>query len=231
MSVATNTPRQRSRGSERRRQEILDVAARVFQQRGYDATSLQDIAEAVGILKGSLYYYIDSKEDLLYEILQDVHVQALKNVELIEGLEGNGLERIRVFVNLHVKWNSDNLVKLGVFFQDFRCLGAERQLTIIEERDRYDRSLRQLISEGHQQQVICPEIDARLAALGIFGMTNWIYHWYKPDGAVSPAMLAESYADFVVNGLACTPEIHTPGHRSRIAAAPPDRPRHSPSQD
>ena len=74
----------RSRPPRRRRQEILEAAAGVFHAKGYKATSIQDIADAVGILKGSLYYYITSKEDLLFEILEDVHQQGLRNLERIE---------------------------------------------------------------------------------------------------------------------------------------------------
>ena len=78
----------RSRPPRRRRQEILEAAAGVFHEKGYKATSIQDIADAVGILKGSLYYYIRSKEDLLNEILQDVHQHAIANISRLDEVEG-----------------------------------------------------------------------------------------------------------------------------------------------
>src|SRR5690242_21930048 len=82
MSETTTTRARRSRAPRRRQQEIVEAAARVFHEKGYESTSIQDIADAVGILKGSLYYYITSKEDLLFEIIRGVHEEALKNLEL-----------------------------------------------------------------------------------------------------------------------------------------------------
>ena len=118
----------RSRAPRRRQQEILEAAAQVFHEKGYESTSIQDIADSVGILKGSLYYYITSKEDLLFEIIQGVHEEALKNLDRTAAIEGDALQKIRAFVVIHVTHNALNLVKMAVFFQDFRSLnGARRQ--------------------------------------------------------------------------------------------------------
>ena len=205
----------------RRHREILEAAAYVFHRKGYESTSIQDIADAVGILKGSLYYYIDSKEDLLYAILQDVHEDALQNIERTRSIEGDPLQKIRAFVTLHIAFNAENLVKMGVFFQDFRSLGEERRAVIVEERDQYDQFLRTLIQEGQAQGVICADLDPKLAGLAILGMTNWIYHWYQPSGERTATELAQAYADIVVAGLVCDPARHRPGHRSQVAAIDP----------
>ena len=109
----------RAKAPRRRHEEILEAAARVFHEKGYESTSIQDIADAVGILKGSLYYYIDSKEDLLYEILEGIHGEALAEVRQAAA-EGEPLERIRAFVAAHIHHNAENLVKMALFFQDFR---------------------------------------------------------------------------------------------------------------
>jgi AcrR family transcriptional regulator len=214
----TDTSTGRRMGPPRRRhREILEAAAHVFHRKGYESTSIQDIADAVGILKGSLYYYIDSKEDLLYAILQDVHEDALRNIERTKAIEGDPLQKIRAFVMLHIGFNAENLVKMGVFFQDFRSLGEERRAVIVEERDQYDQFLRTLIQEGQEQGVVCADIDPKLAGLAILGMTNWIYHWYQPSGERTAPELAQAYADIVVAGLACDPATHTPGHRAQVA--------------
>jgi AcrR family transcriptional regulator len=218
----TDTTAGRRIGPPRRRQrEILEAAAEVFHRKGYESTSIQDIADAVGILKGSLYYYIDSKEDLLYAILQDVHEDALRNIERTNAIDGDALQRIRAFVSLHIEFNAENLVKMGVFFQDFRSLGEERRAVIVEERDQYDQFLRTLIQEGQEQGLVCPDVDPKLAGLAVLGMTNWIYHWYQPSGERTAPELAQAYADLVVAGLACDPATHTPGHRARVAPIDP----------
>src|SRR5438093_6121381 len=96
-----------SRPPRRRQNEVLQAAARVFHEKGYESTSIQDIAEAVGILKGSLYYYIRSKEDLLYEILQAVHEDALANIRRVDELEGDALQKLRAFVTAHFTFNAE----------------------------------------------------------------------------------------------------------------------------
>ena len=212
--------RRRSRPPRRRRQEILEAAAGVFHEKGYKATSIQDIADAVGILKGSLYYYITSKEDLLFEILQDVHQQGLQNLERVDATPGTPLQKIRAFVTLHVTHNAENLVKMAVFFHDFRSLKPERREIIVAERDLYDQHLRSLIAEAQKDGSVCPDLDPKLTSIEILGMMNWIYHWYRPNGTLSVSELADTMADFVVAGISCDPKTHKPGHRAKLAPLP-----------
>lgn len=211
----------RSRAPRRRQQEILEAAARVFHEKGYESTSIQDIADSVGILKGSLYYYITSKEDLLFEIIQGVHEEALKNLDRTAEVEGDALQKIRAFVVIHFTHNAVNLVKMAVFFQDFRSLNGERRRVIVEERDLYDNFLRDLIRQGQDEGIVCPDIEPKLAAITVLGMMNWIYHWYRPGGERSAAEIANAYADFVIAGLACDRSTHRPGHRREFAPLPP----------
>jgi AcrR family transcriptional regulator len=202
----------------RRHVEVLEAAARVFHEKGYESTSIQDIAEAVGILKGSLYYYIRSKEDLLYEIIKDVHEDALANVRHVDEMEGDALQKMRAFVTSHLIFNAKNMTKMGVFFHDFRSLSGERRRTIVEARDVYDELVRRLIRDGQEQKIICPDIDPKSSSFAIMGALNWIYQWYKPQGKLSATAIADEFADFVVAGLACTPKRHRPGHRSAVGA-------------
>jgi AcrR family transcriptional regulator len=214
------TQGRRSRAPRRRQQEIVEAAARVFHEKGYESTSIQDIADAVGILKGSLYYYITSKEDLLFEIIQSVHEEALRNLERTAAVEGDALQKIRTFVVVHVTDNALNLVKMAVFFQDFRSLNGKRRQIIVEERDTYDNFLRDLIRQGQDEGTICPDIEPKLAAITVLGMMNWLYHWYQPGGELSVTHIANAYGDFVVAGLACDAATHTSGHRRRLAPLP-----------
>jgi TetR/AcrR family transcriptional regulator, cholesterol catabolism regulator len=206
----------------RRQQEVLEAAARVFHEKGYESTSIQDIADEVGILKGSLYYYIRSKEDLLDEILQGVHRDALANIERLDGLESGALDQIHAFVTAHLTFNGENLTRMGVFFHDFRSLTDDRRAAIISARDVYDEKLRSLIRQGQGELTICADIDPKVAATAIMGMLNWIYQWYNPQGPHSIAELADRFSDFVVAGLACSQETHSPGHRAQLHPLPAD---------
>lgn len=219
-NAETETRNRRSRAPRRRQSEILEAAAQVFHEKGYESTSIQDIADSVGILKGSLYYYITSKEDLLYEIIQGVHEEALKNLDLVAALDGDALQKIRAFVVVHFKNNAENLVKMGVFFKDFRSLGGERREVIVQERDMYDSFLRNLIRAAQKEGTVCADLDPKLTAITILGMLNWVYQWYRPDGDMDALEIANLYGDFVVAGLACDPGTHTPGHRRELAPLP-----------
>ena len=197
-----------------RRQEIIDAAAAIFSEKGYEATSIQDVADAVNILKGSLYYYIKSKEDLLFGVIQDVHEPALENLARQRDSEGAALDRLRTFVTNHVTYNANNPTKISVFFHDFRSLTGERRETIIRERDLYDHFLRDLIAQGQTEGTICPGIDGKLAAFAILGLMNWMYQWFGPEGEKSAEQIAEAFAEMAVRSVACPGGSH-PGHRAR----------------
>ena len=211
-------PRSRLPRPRHRRAEIVQAAAQIFHDKGYEHTSMQDIADAVGILKGSLYYYIESKEALLYEITREVHESAYLDIDRLRAIEGSSLVRIRAFVSAHIIHNLGRLVKMAVFFQDFHSLTAEHRAEIVRERDRYDRFLRELIGAGRKEGSICPDVDPKIVSFGILGLVNWVYQWYRPDGTVTPEQLADAYADFVVAGLECSPATHKPGHRTASGA-------------
>ncbi|MEW6471374.1 MAG: TetR/AcrR family transcriptional regulator [Actinomycetota bacterium] len=202
-----------------RLQEILDTAARRFWEKGYDATSVQDIAGQIGILKGSLYYYIDSKEDLLFGVLEHLHACIIDSV--VEDPEQTGddsLVRLRAFVERHFVAVADNVEAALVFYRDFQSLGRERRDEILAQRDEYAAHLKRLIAEAQETGLACPDIDPRFAATAMLSALNSIALWYRPDPESSPWFVANSYADFLVGALACSPEEHAPGHRRALGA-------------
>lgn len=188
----------------KREREILDAAAGVFHEKGYVASSIQDVADAVGILKGSLYYYIDSKEDLLFGILVDTHHESMRRLAQWQQIEGDALTKLRAFIEGHLMANIANRVKIGVFLHDFRSLSPERRQAIIKDRDVYDGYVRTLIREGQEEGLVNPDADPKIVAMALMGMMNWIYQWYDPahPGGVEPRDLARSFADFALAGLA-----------------------------
>jgi AcrR family transcriptional regulator len=184
-----------------RRREIIDAAARIFRDKGYAATSIQDVAEAVDILKGSLYYYIDSKDDLLFEVIQEVHQQGLTNLEEGKSASGDALERIHAFVIRHASFNAANLAQMTVFFNDFKALSEDRRQVIVEERDLYDEQLRALVVAGQAEGSVRSSVDPKLAAFWILGAMNWMYQWYRADGPQSLEEIAETFGQLAVNSL------------------------------
>lgn len=226
MSQLEGTPQPRGGGtatgqrSRRRRMELVDAAARIFQEKGYEAASIQDIAEALGILKGSIYYYIDSKEDLLFAVIQEVHETALANVDRLRQLDATPLAKIRMFVEMHIRLFTDNQVKVTVFFHDFRSLAGERRDYLVAERAAYPNYLHELIGAGQRDGTICPEIDAKLASFALLGMINWTYQWYPEESARAAAEVGAAFADLAVAALACSARTHRPGHRGKAGELP-----------
>ncbi len=219
MGAVTQKPRtSQHKIPRKRRAEVLDAAARVFHQKGYEATSIQDIADEVGILKGSVYYYISSKEDVLFELLEEVHEAALGAVLEAVAADGDPLQKIRAFVRTLAQFNAEHRVRMGILLHDFRSLSEERRREIVGERDQYDYILRRLITEGQEEGLVCRDVDPKIAALAVMGMINTIYQWYRPTGGQQSEYIGSVYSDLVIGALACTPHTHTPGHLEDGAA-------------
>jgi AcrR family transcriptional regulator len=191
-----------SSSPKRREREIIATAAEIFRRNGYADTSVQDIADAVGILKGSLYYYIDSKEDLLYRVLLEVHEDAHGILDEISAMtDQTPLERISAYVRRHLEYNVRNLNKIAVYYHDFGLLSADRKADIRKQRRVYEDFLEQLIREAQKAGQVDAKADPRVLAYCMFGTMNWTYTWYRPGGRVSVAQLADMVSDFTVRGL------------------------------
>jgi AcrR family transcriptional regulator len=188
-------------GSKKRQREIIDAAADIFHRKGYSDTSVQDVADAVGILKGSLYYYIDSKEDLLFRMLLEVHEDAKAVVTETAALELPPLERLRIYVQRHVEYNARNLAKIAVYYHDFGLLTPKRKKAIMGQRKFYETFVRGLIVEAQERGEVDAEVDPILVSNAIFGLVNWIYTWYNPKGSITPEYLGELYAEVAVAGI------------------------------
>ena len=134
-------------------------------------------------------------------MIQEVHQGGLRNLEEGTNSAGDALARIREFVTRHATYNAANLVKMTVFFHDFRALSDQRRRQIVEERDLYDEYLRGLIEEGMAEGSIRPDVDPKIAGFWILGAMNWMYQWYRPDGPQPFEVIVGEFADLSVNSL------------------------------
>lgn len=187
---------------EERWTELLATATDVFHDKGYEAASLQDIAERLGMLKGSLYYYITSKEDLLYNVLKTVYEGGLANVELLAASSGGALERLRRMIIGHIEYECEHLRPTSVFHHELGSLPAERSHEITGGDHAYRSALAKMIEVGQSEGMVRPDLDPTLAALGILGAVNWVYRWFRPDGDYSPTQIGTEFADMAVRGIA-----------------------------
>jgi TetR/AcrR family transcriptional regulator, cholesterol catabolism regulator len=203
----TRTPRSRratnSEGApqKRRDREVLDAAAKVFYERGYAAASVQHVAEELGILKGSLYHYIKTKEDLLFRLLQETHDDVdriLAEVEAVEGL--SPLERLHLYVQRQVEYNIDALERVSVYYHDVDQLTEERRKEVFARRRVHDRFVAQLIAEAQANGEADPGQDPKLLSPNIFATMIWVYRWYRP-GRYRRDQVAQACADFALRGV------------------------------
>ena len=153
--------------SKKREREILDAAAEIFRRQGYADTSVQDVADAVGILKGSLYYYIDSKEDLLFRVLSEVHEDANEIIEEISASDAPPLERLAEYIRRHVEYNARNLSKIAVYYHDYDRLSPERRKVIRRQRALYEDLVISLITEAQERGIDLADAQAREIVYGM----------------------------------------------------------------
>jgi AcrR family transcriptional regulator len=205
-------PRKTTAKAEAREAEIYRAAAQIFHRKGYAATSLQDIADEVGILKGSLYYYIDSKEDLLYGITKSIHDDSMALLKQVQAMDATPAQRLRSLIELHVARFGRNLTMIRVFYVEYGALQGARKAPIVRDRRRYQAFVEQLIAEGQQAGEFCPDLDPFVAANALLTMANSIYMWFKPGQATDIATVGTTYGEMAVRSLTCPPEHR---HRAR----------------
>lgn len=200
-----------------REEEIYSAAAQIFCKHGYVAASLQDIADAVGILKGSLYYYIDSKEDLLFAITKHIHENSWANLERSRARSGPARDRLMQFVEGHILFfGAQDVSWVRVFYTEYQFLSGERYDEIVAHRHEYEEHMRELIDQGKREGVVCPEVDTWLAATGILTMVNSVYLWFRPERRLSIPDVAAGYARMAVQSLQCPPEHNLPPRGSSL---------------
>lgn len=187
-----------------RRITIVSAAARLFDERGYHQTSMNDIAAAVGIRKPTIYHYVESKEELLswiHEEFIDLLTDRLAAREALGLLPSQQLfETIADILELM----DTHRGHVRVFFEHHRELSEPRQSQIKDKRDAYQRAVEDIIRAGIDAGEFAL-LDVRLTALALFGMCNWAYQWYRSGGPLRSREIAYSFWNLLLNGLRAPP--------------------------
>ncbi|MBS1676418.1 MAG: TetR family transcriptional regulator [Actinobacteria bacterium] len=194
----------REAGSRQRRnrsQDVLEAAIRVFHKKGYASASIQDVADEVGVLKGSLYHYIDSKEDLLARIFEDSAGRFTAMLDEAGGLDERPVERLRSFGRACSLWYLKNIERVGIYATEWEHLTGKRRKEVMVIREAYERRLAGLIGEVKAAGETAPELDVNFATYFIFGALNGLPDWYRRRGPDSAERIADAYADQIVNAV------------------------------
>lgn len=181
------------------REKILQESARVFNRRGYHGTTLDDIARALGVTKAALYYYVKSKEELLYQCHQTSLDIGMEGIRQARAAASAPDEQLRIALAYYIEGMTDQLRGTVVLLEE-GALSPRQHRRIIERRDEYERMLRKLIEEGIAAGVFVP-CDPTLVGFAILGAMNWIPKWYTPTGRCSAKEIAEAFSWHLVRGL------------------------------
>jgi AcrR family transcriptional regulator len=188
-------------GRRSRDAEVLDTAIRLFWEKGYASTSVQDLADALGMLKGSLYYYIDTKETLLRKIFENSHAEVQEIAERHRESEGPALDRLSAFLEEYALWYLTHLQRASLFAHEWRHASEDLRPLMTSQRKYYDGVLREFIDTAIDEGDVADTFDPRLTTFFIMSAISSLPDWYSPKGKQKPRDVAAQYARMAVKLL------------------------------
>jgi AcrR family transcriptional regulator len=187
------------------RADVVEAAGRLFASRGYHGTSMRDLGKELGLLGSSLYAHVDSKQDLLVEVVEE-------GARLFEGsaaealaIAGSAADRLHALISGHVEVVLDNLDIARTFLNEARMLDAEHRARILAARDHYEEAFRSVIREGIGDGSFAAETDPKTASIFILSILNAIERWYHPDGEIDRDGLVDRLSGFARSALGASP--------------------------
>jgi AcrR family transcriptional regulator len=187
------------------RDEILLAAAQIFSQKGFHATSMQDIAQSVHLQKASLYHHVSSKQEILVEVLDRALDLLIANMQDVLACPMKPEDKLRQAMQVYLHTLLDHRDLAAVLLLEHRSLEPEYQIRHIPRRDRFERLWRDLIQEGLDQEVFCC-MDPAVSSRALLGVMNWTITWYRPDGSLGVDDIAQQFASLFLSGLLTRPK-------------------------
>jgi TetR/AcrR family transcriptional regulator, cholesterol catabolism regulator len=184
-----------------RYERILEAAAELFRSQGYAATSVAEVAAAAGLLKGSVYHYIRTKEDLLAAIVEEAHAGTAQLGEDLLASEAPAVDKLRTVVERHLRGTEKNLVQMQVLFRELSTLPQERFSAVVERRDVYERAIRELVRQGQAEGTFAAHLDPRLTAAAVLATLNSVQGWFRPDGPMSMTEIIDGFTDLLLRSV------------------------------
>jgi len=187
-----------------RLESILAAGAHLFATKGFRGASMRDLSEATGLSLAGLYYYFDSKDRLLHMILKDVFERVLYAAEEAVNQASTPQERIKALISSHVDYFLAHMHRMKILSHEAENLGGEMGLSIRHLQHRYYKLVRDELDALKKDNLANAHIHPHAAAMGLFGMMNWLYTWYNPQkGDLNEEQLKESLTNIFLSGF-CT---------------------------
>lgn len=186
--------------AESKREAVIEAATRLFHEKGYHATTMKEVANQVGLRKASLYHYVGSKEDLVFQIMDRGVSTALRELEEVYASNISPIEKVRRVVQGLVAVIAQQAERVPIFSQELRTLRIEQVEIIAYKRRRYEELLQQILEDGSRQGVF-RVTDSKMVSYALVGMCNWVRQWYKSGGRLSPGQVGQIFVDLALSGL------------------------------
>ena len=180
--------------------KIISAAVELFREKGYTATSVKDIADKLGVTKAGLYYYVQSKEEILWEIFDKTMTTFEQRMEQFAQKSLPVKDYIRAIVHNHILNVRDEAPYMTIFFTEMAHLPADKQAGINNRREKYEKKIVEIFKQGIHEGILKP-LPVLPTVYGLLGMCNWIYQWYNPDGKLNPKEIADIYSEVLLNGI------------------------------
>ncbi|MCF8428708.1 MAG: TetR/AcrR family transcriptional regulator [Bacteroidia bacterium] len=183
-----------------RKEQITETAAKLFRKKGYIATTMRDLAAELGIEAASIYHHVKSKEELLETICFDMANKFILNAKEVNDIYFNAEEKLRLAIKLHIETITQNQNKSAVFLQEWRNLNEPNLSKFKMLRDQYENQFTIIIIDGENEDIF-DFVDKKFAVLSILSTINFVNEWYKPEGKMNAAEIAEKLSSFILGGL------------------------------
>ncbi|MGV9595197.1 TetR/AcrR family transcriptional regulator [Streptosporangium sandarakinum] len=190
-----------TRDRESVRQRLLSEATRLFAERGFESTSVQEVVSAAGVTKGAMYHYFDSKDDLLHEIYGRVLRMQMERLTAIADGPGTVAERLHAAAADVVRTTVENLDDSKIFFRSMHLLAPDTRKSVRAERRRYHERFRDLVTEGQREGVFSTASPAEIVVDFFFGSVHHLGTWYSTEGPLSGAEVGRHFADLLLASL------------------------------
>lgn len=184
------------------KEKIIAESILLFEKKGFNTTSIQDIVEKLGVTKGTFYYYFPSKEQLLMEIHYDYITSLLsRQVQAVNKEHTSQVEKLIEIIRILIQDIVEHGSSASVFFREMRHLGHENVETIKRIRKQIRLNVEKVIIDGIKKGEFCEKLRPDMVSFGIVGITNWSYNWFNPTGEVTAEELVEIFSHIILSGI------------------------------
>jgi TetR/AcrR family transcriptional regulator, cholesterol catabolism regulator len=179
---------------------ILEEAARLFAEKGYAAATTRQLAERLDVTRASLYYHVDSKEDLLHQICVESLTEMRRAVDAAIDPSDSAIQQLRTLIKTHLIETLRRQVHSTTMLLEMRALDGVRLREVLALRDAYDRLVDDILRRAKDEGAIRADIDVRTLSLALLNLVNWTVVWFRPSGRQTAEQLARQFADVFING-------------------------------